>query len=264
MWLDIVLIAVIVVFAIIGIAKGFVDSVLSIFSTLVSLVIAYFLAKYVASFLNSICKMNELFAKMLGSWGVTEEGLAGFSREKIASLITFLVSMLIVWLLIKLAIFLLSKLFESVTANSSALSGLNRALGFLFGAVKGALFVCIALGVVSLCSSFGLEKPENWIKEHTTVTAAVYKYLDPWVTDNVAGMVKDWADKITGEESTPEEGEGEGSGEETPTPETPDPEEPTPEPTPEEPTEGTETVTAYYNLLLVTSDGSNLTFAYNA
>ena len=213
MWLDIVLIVIIVVFAIIGIAKGFVDSVLSIFSSLISLVIAYFLAKYVASLLNSWFKLNELFGKMLGSWGVTEEGLAGFSREKIASLITFLVSMLLVWILIKVAIWLLSKLFDSVTANSSAISGLNRALGFLFGAVKGALFVAVALGVISLCSSFGLEKPENWIKEHTTITAGIYKYLDPWITDNVAGMVKEWADKITGEETEGEETEGGETGE---------------------------------------------------
>ena len=244
MWLDIVLIAIIVVFAIIGIAKGFVDSVLSIFSSLISLVIAYFLAKYVASLLNSWFKLNELFGKMLGSWGVTEEGLAGFSREKIASLITFLVSMLLVWILIKVAIWLLSKLFDSVTANSSAISGLNRALGFLFGAVKGALVVAVALGVVSLCSSFGLAKPENWIKEHTTITAGIYKYLDPWVTDNVAGMVTDWADKITGEETEGEEA-GETGGEtgetETPT------------------TEGeTEAVTSY----VVSSTVSNDVYAY--
>ncbi len=244
MWLDIVLIAIIVVFAIIGIAKGFVDSVLSIFSSLISLVIAYFLAKYVASLLNSWFKLNELFGKMLGSWGVTEEGLAGFSREKIASLITFLVSMLLVWILIKVAIWLLSKLFDSVTANSSAISGLNRALGFLFGAVKGALVVAVALGVVSLCSSFGLAKPENWIKEHTTITAGIYKYLDPWVTDNVAGMVTDWADKITGEETEGEEtGETGGETGETETPTT----------------EGeTEAVTSY----VVSSTVSNDVYAY--
>ena len=243
MWLDIVLIAIIVVFAIIGIAKGFVDSVLSIFSSLISLVIAYFLAKYVAALLNSWFKLNELFGKMLGSWGVTEEGLAGFSREKIASLITFLASMLLVWILIKVAIWLLSKLFDSVTANSSAISGLNRALGFLFGAVKGALVVAVALGVVSLCSSFGLAKPENWIKEHTTITAGIYKYLDPWVTDNVAGMVTDWADKITGEETEGEE-TGETGGE---TGET------------ETSTEGeTEAVTSY----VVSSTVSNDVYAY--
>lgn len=200
MWLDIVLIVAIVIFAVIGIFRGFIDSVLSIFSSLVSLVISYFLAKYVASLLNKIMNLNGMFENMLGSWGVNEGGLMGISRDKIASCISFLLSMLIVWILLKIAIWLLSKLFSSVTANSKTLSGINRALGFLFGAVKGVLFTAVLLCVVSLLNAFGISGPDRWIRENTTVTNAVYKYLDPWVKDNVAGMVKDWADKITGNE----------------------------------------------------------------
>ena len=82
------------------------------------------------------------------------------------------------------------------------------------------------------------------IKEHTTITAGIYKYLDPWVTDNVAGMVTDWADKITGEETEGEEtGETGGETGETETPTT----------------EGeTEAVTSY----VVSSTVSNDVYAY--
>ncbi len=196
MWCDIILAVLIIIFAIVGIVRGFVDSVLSIFSSLVSLVVSYFLAKYVATLLDNWFHVNKMFSNMLGSWGLGES-VGGFSRENIASCITFLLSMLLVWIILKIVILLVSKLFSSVTANSSTLSTLNRVFGGVFGFVKGGLFVAIGLSVVSLLGTFNLGVMDEWIRNNTVVTKVIYKYLDPWVREHVSDMVHDWADKIT-------------------------------------------------------------------
>lgn len=154
MWLDIVLLVLIVICALIGLFKGFFESLLSLFGNLVSVVIAYFLAKYVASFLNSTFKVSDYIVKLLAKWGVSEGGIIGFSRVKLANTITFVLSILVIWLLLRLAIKLLSKLFSSVTSNSKAISGLNRLFGFVFGAVKGLAFVVIGFGLCAIITTF--------------------------------------------------------------------------------------------------------------
>lgn len=183
MWLDIVLLVLIVLCALRGLFKGFFDSLLSLFGNLVSVVIAYFLAKYVASFLNSVFKVSDYIVKLLTKWGVSEGGIIGFSRVKLANTITFVLSILVIWLLLRLAIMLLSKLFSSVTSNSSAISGLNRLFGFIFGAVKGFAFVIIGFGLCAIVTTFLPSKTNqnfNAFMKSNPVSNTVYVKVADW------------------------------------------------------------------------------------
>ncbi len=58
--LDIIIIAVLLIFGIIGLKKGFFKSILSIFSWFICLVIACFAAKYVASWINGLYNFSDL------------------------------------------------------------------------------------------------------------------------------------------------------------------------------------------------------------
>ena len=69
--IDVVIIAILLVFAIIGLKKGFLKSVLSLFSWVVCLLIAIFTAKYVAMWVNSMFD----FAGWMG--GGIAQGLEG-------------------------------------------------------------------------------------------------------------------------------------------------------------------------------------------
>lgn len=183
MWLDIVLLVLIVLCALVGLFKGFFDSLLSLFGNLVSVVIAYFLAKYVASFLNSTFKVSDYVVKLLTKWGVSEGGIIGFSRVKLANTITFVLSIIVIWILLRLAILLLSKLFSSVTSNSSAISGLNRLFGFIFGAVKGFAFVVIGFGLCAIVTTFlpdSTNQKFNSFMKANPVSHTVYVKVADW------------------------------------------------------------------------------------
>lgn len=199
MWLDIVLLVLIVVCAFVGLFKGFFDSILSLFGNVVSLIIAYFLAKYVASFLNATFGVNTYIAKLLEKWGVNEGGLIGFSRDRLANIITLVLSIIIVWILLRLVIMLLSRIFSSVTDNSSTISGMNRLFGFLFGAIKGFVFVIVGFGLLSIIATF---LPENnaqslnsFLKKNP-VTYAVYVPVANWTQENLKDKIDKALDQL--------------------------------------------------------------------
>lgn len=92
--IDIVLVAVVVIFSIIGYRKGFLKSVLSLFSWVVCIVASVFLAKYVATWLNGIhnfsgligngiakglVSTNDAFAKQLTEFGSKAEIISALS-----------------------------------------------------------------------------------------------------------------------------------------------------------------------------------------
>lgn len=202
-WIDIVFIALIVVFALIGLARGLFESILSIFSSALSIIVAILASKYVAAFLNNITNCNAFFAEKMVAWGwVPAEGatLFGkvFSPEQLATTLTIILSVVSVWLLIKLAIWLLSKLFDNVTASSNAISGLNRVLGMIFGAAKGFLLGCVALGLITVITVF---VPNNSIvkeiQDKNKMTNFVYKYVSTWVGDTLKDRVEDILGKGT-------------------------------------------------------------------
>lgn len=62
--IDIVLVALVVIIAFVGMAKGFINSLLSIISTAIVIAISVFTAKYVAKFIDGILHVVDFFAKI--------------------------------------------------------------------------------------------------------------------------------------------------------------------------------------------------------
>lgn len=215
-WVDIVFICLIVIFAIIGIAKGLFESILGIFSSALSVVVAILVSKPVAAFINKMVNANKFFSDLLIKWKwISSEGATVFGKTYTAAQIgnacTIIVSILAVWLLIKLAIWLLSKLFDNATSGSSALSGLNRVLGLIFGAAKGFLIGCVGLGLASILSICGVKgvKP---LMEKNKMSNFIYGYVNEWV----AKTVEDRIDDVLGKNVEGAKGDAEGTPAETP------------------------------------------------
>ena len=212
-WVDIVFIALLVIFAIIGLAKGLFESILSIFSSVLSVAIAILVSKPVTSLINKVVDTNKFFSELLVKWGwIGEEGATIFGKTytvtQIGNACTTIASILAVWLLIKLAIWLLAKLFDSATTSSSALSGLNRVLGLVFGAAKGFLIACIGLGlaaILNICGVSGI----GTLMEANPISNFAYKYVSEWV----GTTLEDRIDNVLGKGELPgtdgEETEGE-------------------------------------------------------
>lgn len=229
-WIDIVVIALVLISAIIGLSKGLFESILSIFGSVLSLFVAIWASKPVAGFLNSLADVNAFFGKLLVDWGVADASgnvkilFKTFTLADASSFVTLIASVILVFILIKLVIWLLSKLFDSATANNSALSGLNRLLGLLFGAAKGLLFVAFGFAIASLVSQVAFGAQIRAEIEKNTISNFVYKYVDDWVEENLEDQLQklignpveeeEETETPSGEETeTPGEGEGEGAGE---------------------------------------------------
>lgn len=219
-WVDIVFIVLIGIFAIIGLSKGLFESILGIFSTVLSLAVAIWVSGPVSDFINSTVHANEFFANTLVKWKwITEEGAKIFGKvytfEQIGNAVSVIISVIAVWLLIKLAILLLSKLFDSATSSSSALSGLNRVLGLIFGAAKGFIIGVAILGLASLLSICGIANIKTTIENESKFTNFVYGYVNEWVASTLEDRIDDILGKGSIDNGSTESGntETEGSGE---------------------------------------------------
>lgn len=180
MWVDIVFFVIIAIFALIGLWKGLFDSLLSLISTGVCLAVAVWLAKPCASFINNTIKLDvpKLFDGLIGKFSNEASfeffGMT-FARGEIAGFLSMIFAGLIVFVLLRLGIYLLAKLFDSITANSTALSGLNRVFGLFFGILKGGVIVLVTLAICTVFARF--TNIETHIKK-STVTNWVYNYVD--------------------------------------------------------------------------------------
>jgi len=152
--LDIIFIVFIGLFALVGFYKGLVDSVLSLFSTFVSIAIAIFggirLADYVRTLIDIDGYIRSFLVDILK---VTEETAVIFGHEfNIANLVGTILVVILTFILIRLTISTIGKILGSLTESSKLLKGANRLLGLAFGAIKGLLIVCCLFAALSMVS----------------------------------------------------------------------------------------------------------------
>ena len=238
-WIDIVLIAIIAIFALVGMKRGFVDAILSLFSTVVSIGIAIWASKPFAGFLEQcfkvtsflsnnlnkmFCGWHDVFAQtateattgtavinsanlgtipelilkvVIGENCVIQAGETPASKfaEIIAPIALIVISAIIAFILIKLAVFLLSKLFDALLQNK-ALSGLDRTLGLLLGFVKGALVICVLMGITIFIPN---DKIITEI-DKTSITKVVYEPVTNFIRVNISDKLQQWAEDILPED----------------------------------------------------------------
>ena len=193
MWgfiVDAILVVIILICVIVGIAKGFFDSLLSLIGTGLSLVASVFLAKYVANFINKIFNFEEFVLEKLD--GATAEGGAvkffsiELSNVEIAKFCVWICAVVVLFLAVKLVIFILSKIFEAVVTSSQTISGINRVLGMIFGLVKGCVTVIAILALCSLLAQVPvIGDPVYDAIQSSTVTSKVFDYVDEFCEKNL-------------------------------------------------------------------------------
>ncbi len=190
MWVDIVLIAILVVFLIIGLWKGFFDSLLGLISTGLAIVVAITCAKPASSFINKFINLpnwiDGLLSKVMAEDKVVNlfgNADLSFTRIQLANFLSIVMSAIIVFIVTKLAIWLLAKLFDSVVSESTFASGLNKVLGGIFGIVRGGALILAILLLCAVLSGTGLATPIQNTISNSKVTNYVYKYVSDF-TEN--------------------------------------------------------------------------------
>jgi len=188
-WIDIALLAVIVLFAIVGTFRGFFDSLIKLCGTFVTLVLSVFLAKPVATVLQTIFHIKDgmaglvtspitpycldtkgngeisnffvdKFAKLLmgnGYWQNYPQGaqdaqfISDFSW-KIGELIAIVISAIIMFILIRVLLAILTKFIHRLHEYRT-IGSFDKWLGLAFGAFKGFIYVCVIFVGTYLVSS---------------------------------------------------------------------------------------------------------------
>ena len=227
MWgtiIDVVVIAIIVISAIVGIVKGLIDSILSLFGTAIAVFGGAFLAKYVSPYVNKIFDLENFLTGKLNAANEGTVNIFGASLEnsEVAKFCVWIISVIAIFLVIKLVLFILTRVFESITKNSPTVSGINRVLGMLFGTVKGGVIVVACLAICSLLSGIpGIGTTVTDKIGETKITKWANKYVDEFVEDNLtAEKIQDIVDRIMSESEDPDDGDNnedsgsEGSGSE--------------------------------------------------
>ena len=113
---------IIVVFAVSGLIKGFVDNVFGKLAFIAGIICGWIFYKSLATTLLKDIKVPYA-----------------------ANILSFLLIFVVVFLIIKLAQMIVSKIFEW-----SILKSLDRTLGFIFGIVEGGAVVCLIIFLLSV------------------------------------------------------------------------------------------------------------------
>lgn len=155
--IDIIFLIFIGLFALVGLWKGLVDSVVSLFSSLFSVALAIFLGTYVADFVRKLVDIDGYLDSLLTDvFKITQENIEFLgmtvARVKIANYLATILIIVLTYIVLMFAISIIKKILGSLTESSSLLKSLNRLLGMVFGALKGLFIVCCLFAVLTMVS----------------------------------------------------------------------------------------------------------------
>ena len=188
-WLDIIIIALVIIIAIVGLARGFLKSLLQLFGTLITLVVSILLARPFAALLENWFGMSTALGNALvdpitpycvesGTGGISNFFLNKFAEilmgqnywqnpaypqgaqdpafiadfaGSIGDVLAVVISVVILYFLFRIAVAILGKIVDKITQNR-AIGGLDRLFGFILGLLKGCLVVSVVFVLAYLFS----------------------------------------------------------------------------------------------------------------
>ena len=117
---DVIFIIVVLIFAIVAMARGFIKAIFSKLCWIFGLIFAFLFYKKLDTKMNSLVK-----------------------NEAVSKILCFVLIFVIVFLIVKIIQVLLERLF-----GGEIMKGLDRALGFFFGLLEGALFIFVVVFIL--------------------------------------------------------------------------------------------------------------------
>ena len=143
MVIDWVFSGIILIFAVVGVIKGFIDNIFGKIAFIAGIILGYFFYKDVAEGLLKDIKVPYA-----------------------ANIIAFLLIFVVTFLIIKLVQMIIAKVFEW-----SILKSLDRTLGFIFGLVEGAAVVCLIIFLLTAQPFFSVQNIFDGSFYYNLVTA---------------------------------------------------------------------------------------------
>lgn len=139
-------------------------------------------------------KFASLFVDKDLVYGTGQTDLVATLTKNMGNFAATIFTVIILFILIRIAVFILSKIFDAIT-KKRALSGLDRLLGFAFGAVKGAVVITCGLTILYTLSPI-FPQIDKWITD-SNFTQWLYGYVNQlinWLVNTVdwksLGLIK--------------------------------------------------------------------------
>ena len=197
------------------IAKGFLKSLLGLFSTFVTLLLAIWISKPVSALIDNLFGLSAAFGSLMES-GIHDafadgipvifQGLviilmgqeymqtadttsAQFAADfslKLGEIITVVISVIVLYFIIRLVLYLLSRLFDIIT-QSRAISGLDRILGLVLGAAKGVVCLFLVFGIIYIIAIL-IPAAGTEIQTYLSENTVSYSFFN-WVTDVIENTI---------------------------------------------------------------------------
>ena len=162
MILDILVIALIIIFGVLGYTRGFIKSAMSLIKVSTSVIIAIILCRPLASFLNSVFGLAKFCSKVFNK--TQTEG----------NLILIAISALLIFLIIRIILRFFNKLATNVKENQTA----NKAdswIGFGFGIVRFCFIFCILSAIIYVITAMPfLDGIRTWLFKGSTIAKWLY------------------------------------------------------------------------------------------
>ena len=209
--IDVIVLGILIVFALIGLIKGFIKQVLSIFGLFAGIILAYFLTPVIKDFVKNyipvLVDLSYTIANLIpgiskigaitpdnASIILEESGIPKIAHPIIIALsesgisnvvsivadVILTVIIFILLLILSLIVFkIVKKVFEKITENK-AVKGVDRVLGLIFALLKGITLIFIVVFTLSmLIPSFNnVLTPTNSAGEVTnTITNTIVTFI---------------------------------------------------------------------------------------
>ena len=222
-YIDIAIIAVVVLGALLGLWKGFFKTLISFFGWLVSFLLAFFLTRVIADALLDVGAIRQFVVGTDGwslySWiygklpdlssvsgvlavllkpilAIAEAG-GGDAAENVALLLANGIFCIIVCIGLFIAIrllLLLFTMFANAMTKNRFVGALNRLLGLVLGAVKGLSFIVIIMIIMSFAMGLSFMAPVRAQLDKSVLGAPiynqVYKLTDKFLSGDNDTLVK--------------------------------------------------------------------------
>lgn len=169
--LDLIALAIVVLFTVIGWFKGFFSTLLSIIGGVGTFVIAFFCSDWVVELCENWFGLSTALNNSLG------EAVGGV----VAPIIAIVGACIVLRILVFVLNHTIGKLFRV-----SFIGGINSFLGLILGMLRGVGLVCILLAILSLAG--GIEAVSNFIT-NTVDNSIVITHLFDWINDMVQSAI---------------------------------------------------------------------------
>jgi uncharacterized membrane protein required for colicin V production len=194
---DIILIFIVGVNLFWGCKRGFLRSALKMVTSLISLVIAFFLAKPVA---EGILDKNWNLTEKIAPWIKNNAGwVTRFLGENYGKITLWLMTFIGLFIVIRLVLIIVDRLLSKIKEGMPVVNFLDKTAGFFFGVVMAAVYILGLFWLFDALSSIDFLKDlPKWLQlTEDSGGFVAWRVFKIW-TDGLAEAVKDLVTNVTG------------------------------------------------------------------